>query len=250
MRHKGKVVIVTGGGTGIGHACAHRFAAEGAQVVVAGRRLNKAEETVAEIRAQGGVATALQADVAAVADTQRLVEEAEKQYGALHVIINNAATVDLHRLVQDMTVEEWDYCVNATLRSVFLMAKWGAPLIRDSGGGSIINIGSVGAITPWAKGAPYCASKGGVLALTKVLAIEYGRWNIRVNALSPGSIVTPNLLSAMENRGTRELLEAKTVFHRLGQPEEIASVASFLASDEASFIATANIVADGGYLTM
>jgi len=250
MRHKGKVAIVTGGGTGIGHACAHRFAAEGARVVVAGRRLNKVEETAAEIRAQGGAATAIQADVAEVADTQRLVEEVRKNFGVLHVIVNNAATVDLHKLVQDMTVEEWDYCVNASLRSVFLMAKWGAPLMRDSGGGSIINIGSVGGITPWARGAPYCASKGGVVALTKVLAIEYGPWNIRVNTLSPGSIVTPNLLSAMRDRGTREILEAKTVFHRLGQPEEIASVASFLASEDASFITTANVVADGGYLTM
>jgi NAD(P)-dependent dehydrogenase (short-subunit alcohol dehydrogenase family) len=250
MRHKGKVVIVTGAGTGIGRACAIRFASEGAKVVVAGRRVHKAAETAAEIRAQGGVATAVRADVAEVADTQRLVEETKKHYGALHVIINNAATVELHKLVQDMSVEEWDYCVDATLRSVFLLAKWGAPLIRDSGGGSIVNIGSVGAIAPWAKGAPYCASKGGVLALTKVLAIEYGPWNIRVNALSPGSIVTPNLLSAMENRGTREILEAKTVFHRLGQPEEIASVAAFLASDEASFITSANVVADGGYLTM
>lgn len=250
MRHQGKVVIVTGGGTGIGRACALRFAADGAQVVVAGRRLNKAEETAAEIRAQGGKAIAIQADVAVVADTQRLVEQTKEQCGALHVIINNAATVELHKLVQDMSVEEWDYCVDATLRSVFLMAKWGAPVMRECGGGSIINIGSVGGITPWAKGAPYCASKGGVLALTKVLAIEYGPWNIRVNTLSPGSIVTPNLLSAMENRGTKELLEAKTVFHRLGQPEEIAAVAAFLASDEASFITTANIVADGGYLTM
>jgi len=250
MRHQGKAVIVTGGGAGIGRACAVRFASEGAQVVVVDRRGDKAEDAAAEIRASGGAATAVQADVANVDDTQRVIEEAKKTYRSLHVIINNAATVELHKLVQDMSVEEWDYCLNATLRSVFLLAKWGAPLIRDSGGGSIINIGSVGAIAPWAKGAPYCAAKGGVLALTKVLAIEYGPWKIRVNALSPGSILTPNLLSAMAERGTREVLEAKTAFHRLGQPEEIAAVASFLASDEASFITTANIVADGGYLTL
>ncbi len=250
MRLDGKVAVVTGAGSGIGRACALRFAAEGARVVSSDRHCQTAEATAAEIRSRGGDAIAIQADVAVVDDTRRIIDGAMERYGTLHVLLNNAATVDLQKPVQELTVEEWDQCVDASLRSVFLLAKWSAPHIRDSGGGSIINIASVGAIMAWGGGAPYCAAKSGVLALSKVLAIEYGTWGIRVNALSPGSILTPNLIAAMELKNTRKILEDKNVFHRLGEPDEIAAVAVFLASDEASFVTGTNVVADGGYLTV
>ncbi len=250
MALKGKVTIVTGGGTGIGRACTLRFAKEGSKVVVAGLEAAPLEEVVKQIESAGGEAHAIECDVGIVEDTKRIVADTVRRFGALHILINNAATVDLSKKVQDMTVEEWDRCLNASLRSIFLLAKWAAPEMRKAGGGAIVNLGSVGAIVPWAEGAAYCAAKAGVLALTKVLAIEFGPWNIRVNTLSPGAIMTPNLKRAIEHFGHYDKLRAKSVFNRVGQPEEIASAAVYLASDEASFVTAANLVVDGGYLTI
>ncbi len=250
MRLKDKVAIVTGGGTGIGKASALRFAREGAKVTVVGRRPGPLNEVVDEIESGGGEAMALSADVGEVDDCTRIIEEVVERFGTLHVLFNNAAQTYLQKPTQDMPVEEWDQCINASLRSVFLLSKGAAPKMRDAGGGSIINCASVGAITPWQGGAAYCAAKSGVLALTKVLAIEYGPWNIRVNALSPGAIMTDNLRAAIERNKSREKLCAKSVLHRIGEPDEIAAAAVFLASDEASFVTTTNLVVDGGWLTM
>jgi NAD(P)-dependent dehydrogenase (short-subunit alcohol dehydrogenase family) len=250
MKLKGKVAVITGGGTGIGRACVLRFAQEGASVVVAGLDQPPLEEVVKEVETAGGEAIALQADVGVVDDTRRIVAETIKWFGALHILVNNAATVDLSKRVEELTVEEWDRCLNATLRSVFLLSKWAAPEMRQAGGGAIINLGSVGAVMTWAEGAAYCAAKAGVIALTKVLAIEYGPWNIRVNAISPGAIMTPNLKRAIEHFHHYDKLCAKSVFGRVGQPEEVANAAAFLASEEASFITSTNLFVDGGYLTL
>jgi NAD(P)-dependent dehydrogenase (short-subunit alcohol dehydrogenase family) len=249
MRLKDKVAIVTGGGTGIGKAISLRFAQEGAKVVAAGLDSPPLEEVVRQIEAAGGEGLALRCDLRIVEDTRRVVDEALKRFSTLHILVNNAAMVDLNRTIQEMTVEEWDGCLNASLRSVFLMTKWSAPAIRQAGGGAIINLGSVGAVMPWAEGAAYCASKGGVITLTKVMAIEYGPWKIRVNTISPGAVMTPNLQRAIEHFRHEEKLNAKSVLHRVGQPEEIANAAVFLASDEASYVTSANLFVDGGYLT-
>jgi NAD(P)-dependent dehydrogenase (short-subunit alcohol dehydrogenase family) len=190
----------------------------------------------------------MRADVRNVTDTQAIVDQAVSAFGSLHILVNNAATVDLSKRVEDMTVEEWDGCLNATLRSVYLLSKWAAPVMRRAGEGAIINLGSVGAVVPWAAGAAYCSAKAAVIALTKVLAIEYGPWNIRVNAISPGAIMTPNLKAAIQRHDHLDQLQAKSVYGRVGQPEEIASMAAFLASGEASFMAGANVLVDGGFL--
>ena len=250
MKLKGKVAIITGGGTGIGRASALRFAEEGAKVVVAGLESQPLAEVAAKIESSGGEALAITSDVRIVEDTKRIVSKATDRFGALHILYNNAATIDLEKSVQDMTVEEWDACLNATLRSVFLMSKWAAPEIRKAGGGVIINTASVGAIMAWGNGAAYCAAKSGVLALTKVLATEYGSWNIRVNTITPGAILTPNLERVIGRPGVYEKLCSKSVFHRVGTPEEVANVAVFLASAESAFVTAANIVVDGGYLTI
>jgi NAD(P)-dependent dehydrogenase (short-subunit alcohol dehydrogenase family) len=250
MKLKDKVAIVTGGGTGIGKACALRFAREGAKLVVAGLDLAPLEEVVSQIGAAGGSGLAVHADVRRVDDTQDLVAKTLSAFGSLQILVNNAATVDLSKRVEEMTVAEWDGCLNATLRSVFLLSKGAAPEMRRAGAGVIINLGSVGAVAPWAAGAAYCSAKAGVLALTKVLAIEYGPWNIRVNAISPGAIMTPHLEAAIEKHGHLKQLLAKSVYARIGQPEEIANVAAFLASAEASFMAGANVLVDGGFLTL
>ena len=250
MKLKNKVAIITGGGTGIGRASALRFAQEGAKVVVAGLESQPLAEVAAEIASSGGEALAIKSDVRIVADTQRIVTDTISHFGRLDILYNNAATIDLEKSVQDMTVDEWDGCLNASLRSVFLMSKWAAPEIRKAGGGVIINTASVGAIMAWGTGAAYCAAKGGVLALTKVLAIEYGPWNIRVNTITPGAILTPNLERVIERPGVHDKLCAKSVFNRVGSPQEIANVAVFLASGESAFVTAANIVVDGGYLTI
>lgn len=190
------------------------------------------------------------ADVGEPAAAEQIITETMKRFGMVHILVNNAATVDLSKRVEELTVEDWDRCLNASLRSVFLLSKRTAPEMKQAGGGAIINLGSVGAVTPWAEGAAYCASKAGVLALTKVLAIEYGPWNIRVNAISPGAIMTPNLTKAVEHFHHYDKLCAKSVFHRVGEPEEVANAAVFLASDEASFITAANLLVDGGYVTL
>jgi NAD(P)-dependent dehydrogenase (short-subunit alcohol dehydrogenase family) len=245
-----KVAIVTGGGTGIGRACALRLAQEGAKVVVAGLELLPLQEVVAEIQAARGEAHPIQADVGVVEDTKRIVSETIAHFKSLHILVNNAATVDLSRSVEDLSVEDWDRCLNASLRSIFLLSKWSAPHIREAGGGAIVNLGSVGATMPWAEGAAYCSAKGGVLALTKVLAIEFGPWNIRVNTLSPGAIMTPNLKRAIDHFDHYDKLCAKSVLNRVGQPEEIANATVFLVSESASYVTATNLIVDGGYLTL
>ncbi|MBN1341094.1 MAG: glucose 1-dehydrogenase [Phycisphaerae bacterium] len=250
MKLKDRVAIVTGGGTGIGKASAIRFAQEGARVAVAGRRPGPLNEVVAQIEAIGGEAVAVSADVGQPDGCRKAIDETVSRFGGLDVLFNNAAQTYLQKTVEETTVEEWDDCLNATLRSVFLMSKYAAPEMRKAGRGSIINCASVGAVTPWRGGAAYCAAKSGILALTKVLAIEYGPWHIRVNTLSPGAIMTPNLEAAIERNQSGERLRAKCVFGRIGKPEEIAAAAVFLASDDASFVSTANLVVDGGWLTL
>lgn len=250
MRLKGKIAIITGGGTGIGKAAAIRFAEEGAKVAVAGLDVQPLNEVVDTIQQSDGEALAIPADVRIVDDTRRIVSETIAHFGALHILYNNAATIDLDKSVHDMTVEEWDGCLNASLRSVFLLSKWAAPEIKKAGGGAIINTASVGAIMAWGNGGAYCAAKSGVLALTKTLAIEYGPWNIRVNTITPGAILTPNLERVIARPGVHDKLRAKSVFNRVGTPEEVANMAVFLASEEAGFVTAANMVVDGGYLTI
>ena len=249
MRLKGKVAIITGGGTGIGKAAALRFAQEGAKVTVAGLDAQPLNEVVSKLERFGGEALAIPSDVRIVDDTKRIVADTVARFGSLHILYNNAATIDLEKSVHDMTVEEWDACLNATLRSVFLLSKWAAPEIRKAGGGAIINTASVGAIMAWPNGGAYCAAKSGVIALTKTLAAEYGPWNIRVNTITPGAILTPNLERVIERPGVHDKLRAKSVLNRLGAPEEVANVAVFLASEESGFMTSANLVVDGGYLT-
>lgn len=250
MKLKEKISIITGGGTGIGKACALRFAREGSKVLVAGLDAGPLENVVKEIESMGGEALGLRSDVGIVEETQRIIGKTVERFGGVDILVNNAATVDLSRTVEDMSVEEWDRCLDASLRSVFLLSKQALPHMKRAGGGTIINLGSVGAVMPWAEGGAYCAAKAAVIALTKVLAIEFGPFNIRVNVISPGAIMTPNLQHAIEHFHHYDKLCAKSVFNRVGKPEEIANAAVFLASSEASFVTATNLFVDGGYITL
>jgi NAD(P)-dependent dehydrogenase (short-subunit alcohol dehydrogenase family) len=249
MRLTGRTAIVTGAAAGIGHAIARKFLEEGANVALADVDDAELQSSVDEIRSLSERILLIGANVGVVEDAQRIVDQTASRFGGLHVLVNNAAATRLQKTVQEMTFDEWDECLNVSLRSVFALSKWAGPVIRDNGGGSIINISSVGAITPWSGGAAYCSAKSGVLALTKVLAAEYGEWKIRVNSISPGAIMTPNLQASIERNQHIDRLKARTLLGRVGEAEEIASVAAFLASDEASYVTAANFVVDGGWLS-
>jgi NAD(P)-dependent dehydrogenase (short-subunit alcohol dehydrogenase family) len=249
MRLTGRTVIITGAAAGIGRAIARKFLEEGANVTLADIDGAGLRSSVEEFRVPSDRILLTEANVGIPDDAQRIVDQTAKRFGGLHVLVNNAAATRLQKTVQEMTFNEWDDCLNVSLRSVFALSKSAGPMIRDNGGGSIINISSVGAITPWAGGAAYCAAKSGVLALTKVLAIEYGEWKIRVNSISPGAIMTPNLQASIERNQHMDRLKAHTLLGRVGDAEEIAAVAAFLASDEASYVTAANFVVDGGWLS-
>jgi NAD(P)-dependent dehydrogenase (short-subunit alcohol dehydrogenase family) len=243
-------VLITGAAMGIGRELALCFAEMGASIAIADFEPAGLEETRQQVHKWTPQVLSVVADVGDLEGTERIVRETYDRFGRLQIVVNNAANTRLNRTVQEMTIEEWDVCIDVTLRSVFLISKFAAPLIRNSGGGAIINLASVGAVTPWQGGAAYCAAKAGVLALTKVLAAEYSSWNIRVNSVSPGPIQTPNLEESIKLRGTDAHLTARTLLRRIGTPREVAEAVAFLASPEASYITGVNLPVDGGWLAM
>jgi NAD(P)-dependent dehydrogenase (short-subunit alcohol dehydrogenase family) len=244
------VVLITGAAMGIGRELALCFARKGAAIAIVDIDAEGLEETRVRVRRLTPHVLSIVADVGDFADTERIVRETGNHFARLQVVVNNAATTRLNKTVQDMTLAEWDLCIDSTLRSVFLISKWAAPWIRDSGGGAIINLASVGAITPWQGGSAYCAAKAGVVALTKVLAAEYAHWKIRVNTISPGPIATPNLEESIKLLGTDAHLISRTLLNRVGTACEVAEAAAFLASPQASYITGVNLPVDGGWLAM
>lgn len=247
MRLVDKVAIVTGAGSGIGRATARRFAQEGARVVVADINADTAADTVALIAAAGGQAHAVRADVGAVEDIQAMVAAAVATYGALHVLVNNAAWARPGPATE-LDEADWDRTLAVCLKSVYLGAKYGIPAMLATGGGAIVNISSVNGLITNPHFTAYSAAKAGILGLTRSLALDYGRQNIRVNAICPGFI-------ASNERGLQRLqadpLELQAVtelqpLDRYGRAEDIANAVLFLASDEASYITGATLVVDGG----
>lgn len=247
-RLDGKVALITGAASGIGKVAASLFAAEGASVVVADVTDDAGEATVSEIEGSGGRAAYLHADVSSAPDAESMVRFAVDHFGGLHVLYNNAGIFPSDDGSVTETPEAiWDRVMNINLKGVFLGCKYGIPAMLDSGGGSIINVASfvalMGAAAPQIA---YTASKGGVLSMTREIAVEFARRNIRANALCPGPVETPLLAELMSDPGRRERRLVHIPIGRLGQPHEIASAALFLASDESSLITGATFVVDGG----
>lgn len=247
-RLKEKVVLITGIASGIGRATARIFAQEGAKVVGADISQEKGLEVIEAIKRAGGEATFVKADVSETSHVKRLVEKA-LACGRIDVLFNNAG-VELVKKLKDTTEEEWDRIVKINLRSVFLCCKYVIPEMIKSGGGVIINnssvAGLVGSFSP-----AYSAAKGGIIALTKTLAVELAPDNIRVNCICPGAIETPMLQRVLKKQGDPELIRTERVksypIGRFGKPEEIAQTALFLASDESSFMTGAVVAVDGGF---
>jgi len=246
-----KVAIVTGGTSGISRAASLAFAREGAKVVVAGRRAAEGEETVRLLRAQGGEGIFVATDVTERAAIDALVNRAVDEFGRLDIMLNNAG-VALTASILEMTDEIFDKVLATNLRSAFIGTQLAARQMVAAGrGGVIINMSSVNALLAIPGLAAYACSKGGINQLTKVAAIELAAHKIRVVAIGPGTILTELAKKAVlgDDAGRRKIL-ARTPLGRAGEPEEVASVASFLASDDASYITGQTIYPDGGRLAL
>lgn len=244
-RLRGKVAIVTGAGSGIGRATALRFAAEGAKLVVNDLDADAAGRVAKEIEAAGGIARAFPADVADPRQVEALVREATTRFGRLDVLVNNAAAV-IPGPVETIADADWRRTQSVTLDGVFYGIRAAVPVMAAQGGGAIINIASGAAVAGEPGLAAYGAAKAAVVNLTKTAAVENAARGVRINTILPGPIETPPLLAAVEATGGRAGWDRQIPCGRLGKPEEMAAVALFLASDEASYVHGAAIIADGG----
>lgn len=250
-RLEGKVALISGGGSGIGRAAAELFAAEGAAVAVLDLRPEAAEETSAKIVADGGRAIALVANVGVADQVQAAVADAVSALGQLNVIYNNAG-VDSKGSVIEASEDDWDRALAVNAKGTFLLSRAAVPYLVKTDGGSIINQGSVAALVGVPNFAAYCAAKGAVVALTRSMAVDLAQHHIRVNVICPGTVYTPLMEPMLRARGAGNLEAglAKTIrkypIGRLGTPDEIARVALFLASDDASFLTGSTVTADGG----
>ncbi|MEO5901034.1 MAG: glucose 1-dehydrogenase [Ilumatobacteraceae bacterium] len=245
MLLSGKVAIVTGAGSGIGRASAMRFAAEGASVVAVDIRGPKVDETVELIHREGGVAASCQADVAKGADVERMVAFAVETFGGLDALFNNAGTIRPGTAVT-LPEADWDLVMAVNVRSVFLGAKYAVPAMIARGGGTIVSTASVSGLGGDAASVAYSASKAAVINLTRSLAVDHARQNIRINCICPGAIDTPPVGRMLQDPEARKRSERAHPLGRIGQPEEIAAAAVWLCSSESSFVTGQAIVVDGG----
>lgn len=245
-----KTAIITGAGNGIGRAIAMVFATAGAAVMCLDIDPGAADETARTITGTGGQASAMRCDVSLEADAQAAAMAAQSAFGAIHVLVNAAATDDPNGSVLDISPPEWARVFAVNVMGAYLMSRAVLPAMIAGGGGSIIHIASqLGRVGAPARAA-YCASKGALIQLAKAMAVDHAAQNIRVNALSPGAIETSRLVLRFGDMETaRRVAGPKHLLNRLGQPDEIAQAALFLASDAASFMTGADMLVDGGYTT-
>jgi 2-deoxy-D-gluconate 3-dehydrogenase len=249
-----KAAIVTGGAKGIGHGIAYRLAEAGAKVVVADTDLETANKTVEELKSRGWTAEAIKTDVSSDQDVQAMINFCAEKFGGLDILVNNAGIYPPVPVAQ-MTMDEFERVMHVNLRSVFLTTRYASEVMKQRGGGKIINITSIDALHPSMIGlAHYDASKHGMWGFTKNSALELAEHKIWVNAIAPGGVATPGV-AAMSQGASAEQMEASTKafmakipMHRMGEPDEIGTVALFLASDMSSYMTGEQIVVDGGAL--
>jgi NAD(P)-dependent dehydrogenase (short-subunit alcohol dehydrogenase family) len=247
QRFAGKSVIVTGGGSGIGRATVLAFADEGANLIVGDLNTEQGEAVAAQARARGAKAHFLKVDVAKAADCAALVAQAETLYGRLDVAFNNAGINIRVAPIEEIEEPEWQRMLAVNLTGVYLAMKHQIPAMKRAGGGAIINTASVGGVIGTAGVSTYCATKHAVLGLTKSVALECVKDNIRVNAICPGATRTAMLEEWFRNPGVEEAVVAANPIGRIAAPEEMARVVLFLASPDASYVVGHALTADGGF---
>ncbi|MGA8407135.1 MAG: SDR family NAD(P)-dependent oxidoreductase [Candidatus Acidiferrales bacterium] len=249
LRLSGKVALITGGGTGIGRACALAFGREGAKVAVAGRRMQPLEAVAREIEAAGGAALALSCDVTQTASVAAALTQSEQHFGRLNTIVNNAGAVVV-ATAEHTSDEDWEKVIAANLTGTFLVSRGALPALRRQGGGSIVNIGSVLGLVARKERAAYCAAKAGVSGLTRAMAIDHAADKIRVNCICPTIVETElgmqSIRQAANAEGEIQRRIKEIPLGRMGTPEDVAMMAVYLASDEASWVTGASFPLDGG----
>jgi len=249
MRLKDKIALITGAGSGMGRATATLFAREGAKVAVVDVNVAGAEDTVRRITSAGGEAIAIRADVSNSEDASSMVARAVEQFGGLDIIYNNAGIEGEGRFTSEVTEEQFDRIIAINLRGVWLGMKYALPELVKRGGGVVISTASIAGLIGLRGSVAYSAAKAGVIGMTRVVAVEYGRYNIRANCICPGFIHTEMADRVSGGRGfSEEFTRRASVFRRMGKPEEIAQTALFLASDDCPFATGQPFVIDGGWI--
>jgi meso-butanediol dehydrogenase / (S,S)-butanediol dehydrogenase / diacetyl reductase len=253
MQLANKVAVITGGASGQGQAACRLFAQAGARVVVADWNGTGAEQTAEEIRAAGGEAVAVPADISREADVEAMIQKALDQFGRLDILFNNAgvgySSSDRFKMANVVETPEhaWDAILAINLKGAAMACKHAIPAMAAQGGGAIINNASINGLVGLPGADAYTAAKGGVVALTRILAVDWGPRGIRVNCICPGAIDTPMIAPALADQQVVEYFVTNCPLGRLGRPDEIAQVALFLASDAASYVNGAIIPVDGGW---
>ena len=253
MRLESKVALITGGGSGIGRACAEMFAHEGARVAVSDISLERAQATTQFVTSHGGEAIAISGDVSVGDDAQNMVSATVEKFGKLDVLVNSAGVSARNALPEGSSPEEiWDKVIDVNLKGTYMVSWHAVPEMAKSGGGSIINLSSIMGLVGYPVGMgggfnPYNPSKGGVLQFTRNLAIDSASKNVRVNCICPGYVETDLTSALTKDAEALSRLETLHPIGRLGQPEEIAYAALYLASDESGFVTGTPLVVDGGY---
>jgi NAD(P)-dependent dehydrogenase (short-subunit alcohol dehydrogenase family) len=249
LQLSGKVAFITGGGTGIGRACALAFAREGALVAVAGRRKEPLDKVADEIAAAGGKSLALSCDVTERSSVEGALARAEKHFGRLDTIVNNAGAVVV-ATVEHTSDEDWNHVLAVNLTGTFFVSRAALVPLRRAGGGSIVNIGSALGLVARKDRAAYCAAKTGVSGLTRAMALDHAHEKIRVNCICPTLVATELGMESIHRAGNAEAEIQKRIAEipigRLGKPEDVAAMAVYLASEDASWVTGASFPLDGG----
>lgn len=243
----GKVAVVTGSSRGIGKAIALGFAEAGATVVVNGRSEASANMGAGEVRAIGGTALPIAADVTDRAEVERLMTEVIDRLGRIDIMVNNAGISEFYKRAESVTEDDWDSVMSANLKPVFLGCSAAGRRMKEQGGGVILNVTSIGGLTALPRLLAYCAAKAGIVQLTRVLAVEWAQHGIRVNAIAPGWVETDMARGLLEHPVYGAQLMQRTPMNRAARPEEIAGAAIYLASEAASFVTGHTLAVDGGW---
>ena len=245
---EGKVAIVIGGAGDIGHAIALTFAGAGADVVVASRKLENLEKVAEEIKAKGRKSLAVASHIAKIEESKNLVEQVMKEFGRIDILVNSSGASFIVPLLE-MEEWQWDAVMNVNCKGIFFLCQQVAPIMRDQGGGSIINITSYLGVRTEENLGPYCISKAAMMHMTRVMAHEWGKYNIRVNAIAPAWVHSRLADPFLQMPGINERMLSQTVIGRFGEPDDVAAIAFYLASDAAANTTAGIFPLDYGMLT-